>query len=142
MDLTHYFETLGKRLDASLAAVHAAAEEDQLQLRKRIDQAEADAKHSLKDTEQDAGKAATDARNKWAQMKADASAKMTETKSKIDQRGKKIDASIAQDQAEMAEADAASAIDFAGWAIDNARYVSLHAIDARGYAEQLPTSKV
>jgi hypothetical protein len=38
--------------------------------------------------------------------------------------------------AEMAESDAADAIDFAEWAVDNARLSVLSAIDARGYADE------
>ena len=142
MDMSHYFENLGKTLDGSLAAVRAAAEDDRQQLRQRIDKAELDAKLALKDTEQNAGKATVEARNKWAQMKADASAKMTDAKAKMDQRGKEIDGTLADNNADMAEADAIAAIDFAGWSIDNARLASLHALDARSYADPLKASKV
>lgn len=141
MDMSHYFENLGKKLDASMAAVRAAAEEDRQQLRQRIDTAQVDANLALKDTEQNLGKAAAEARSKWAQMKADASTKMAEAKAKMDQRGEKIDAALAENDAEMAEADATAAIDFAGWAIDNARLSSLDAIDARAHADQLKASK-
>ena len=141
MDMSHYFENLGKKLDASMAAVRAAAKEDRQQLRQRIDKAELDANLALKDTEQNASQAASAARNKWAQMKADASTKMAEAKAKLDQRGNEIDAKLAEDDAETAEADATAAIDFAGWAIDNARLTSLDAIDARAHADQLKVSK-
>jgi hypothetical protein len=141
MDMSHYFENLGQKLDASMAAVRAAAAENRQQLRQRIDKAEVDANLALKDTEQAVGKAATEARSKWAQMKADASTKMAETKAKLDQRDKEIDAAMAEQDAEMAEADATSAVDFAGWAIDHARLVSLDAIDARAHADQLKASK-
>lgn len=66
---------------------------------------------------------------------------MTEAKAKMDQRGNEIDAALADNEAEMAEADATAAIDFAGWAIDNARLASLDAIDARAYADQLKANK-
>lgn len=140
MNMSHYFENLGKKLDASMAAVRAAAEEDRQQLRQRIDTAEVDANLALKDADQNLGKAAVEARSKWAQMRADASTKMAEAKAKMDQRGEKIDAALAESDAEMAEADATAAIDFAGWAIDNARLSSLDAIDARAYADQLKAS--
>jgi hypothetical protein len=42
-----------------------------------------------------------------------------------------LDAGAAEGNAEWAEADAADAIDFAAWAIDNARVSLLYAIDAR-----------
>lgn len=69
MDMSHDFENLGKRLDARMEAVRAAAEEDRQLLRQRIDKAELDAKAALKDTQQTAGKATAEARSKWAQIK-------------------------------------------------------------------------
>jgi len=48
-----------------------------------------------------------------------------------------LDARIAANQADGAEADAADAIDFAVWTVDNARLAVLDAIDARAYADEL-----
>ena len=45
-----------------------------------------------------------------------------------------LDARIAANQADGAEADAADAIDFAAWTVDNAR---LAVLDARAYADEL-----
>ena len=78
MDMTHYFENLGVKLDEGIATVRAAAEEDRQQLRQRIDKAEEDASLALKDAVQHVGKASAEARSKWAQMKADASTKTAE----------------------------------------------------------------
>jgi hypothetical protein len=140
MDINQ-FENLGRKVDASIAAIRAASEEDQQALRQRIDKAQADATLALKNTEQKASEAAEDARSQWAQMRADASAKMAEVKVKIDQRGTQIDAAMAKNDAEMAEANAAAAIDYAGWAIDNARLWTLSALDARAYASQLQQAR-
>jgi hypothetical protein len=41
---------------------------------------------------------------------------------------------MAETDAEIAEADAGDAIDFADWAVENARLAILDAIDARAYA--------
>jgi hypothetical protein len=57
---------------------------------------------AVKDAKRQAGAAATSARSKWAQMKA----------------------------------DAADAIDYAEWTVDNARLAVLDAIDARAYADE------
>ena len=76
------------------------------------------------------------AQSKWAQMKADASAKMGDVKGKIEQRNRQLDATMAADDAAWAEADAADAIDYANWAVDNARLAVLDALDARAYAEE------
>ena len=70
-------------------------------------------------------------------MKADAAARMDDFDAKMDRRADQIDANIATDQADGAEADAADAIDFAAWTVDNARLAVLDAIDARVYADEL-----
>lgn len=137
MDMTHYFESLGKRLDESTATVRASANENRQQLQQRIEKAQADALHALDETEQKTDKAADEARSAWAHMRQDAATKMAEVKSKIDRRGDDIDADMASFDADMAEADAVAAIDHANWAIDNARLNALYALDSRARAQQL-----
>ena len=137
MEITHYFESLGKRLDESLASVRASADEDRQQLQQRIEQAQGDALRALDETGQKTDKATKEARSKWAQMQQDAATKMAEVKSKIDRRGDDIDADLATFDADMAEADAVAAIDHATWAIDNARLTTLYALDSRARAQQL-----
>ena len=137
MEMTHYFESLGKRLDGSIATVRASANEDRQQLRQRIDQAQADALHALDETEKKTDRATDEARSRWAQIQQDAATKMAEVKSKIDRRGDDVDADLAAFDADMAEADAVAAIDHASWAIDNARLTALYALDSRARAQQL-----
>jgi hypothetical protein len=48
-----------------------------------------------------------------------------------------MDADMAADDAAWAEAEAADALDYADWAVDNAQLVMLDAIDARAYADDL-----
>ncbi len=136
MDLASKLEHLRTRVDDTITTVRAAADENRQQIKQRIDKAQVDANLALKDTEQKAGQAASAAQSKWAQMKADAAAKMAEAKAKIDKRGDQIDASMAETDAEMAESDAAAAINFAAWAIDNARLAALDALDARAFADE------
>jgi hypothetical protein len=54
-------------------------------------------------------------------MKADAAAKRHDVKAKIDQRNRELDANAAAGDADWAETDAADAIDYAAWTIDNAQ---------------------
>jgi len=54
----------------------------------------------------------------------------------MDKRSDQLDAKVATTDADWAEADAADVIDFASWAVDNARLLALDALDAR----QMPTS--
>jgi hypothetical protein len=134
MDLPTQFEGLEKRTSAGLAQVKAAATESRQQLEQRIDQAQVDLDLANKDSKQKAGKASAQRQTKWAQMKADASAKVEDVKAKIDKRNDQIDADMAATDADFAEADAADAIGYAEWAVDNARLAVLDALDARAHA--------
>jgi glycerol-3-phosphate dehydrogenase len=91
---------------------------------------------AVKDAKQQAGEAAASAHGKWAQMKADAAARMDDVKAKIDSRNRQLDAKAAASDADWAEGDAADAIDYAEWTVDNARLAVLDAIDACAYADQ------
>jgi hypothetical protein len=91
---------------------------------------------TLKDAKQQAGQATDQAETKWAQMKADASAKLANVQVKVQRRNDQLDARVAGSDADWATSDAYSAIDFADWAVENARLAILDAIDARVYADQ------
>ena len=47
-----------------------------------------------------------------------------------------MDAKSAAKEADWAEGDAAAALDYAAWTVDNARLSVLDAIDARSYANE------
>src|SRR5512132_4292721 len=66
-------------------------------------------------------RAASVARAWPAQLKADTAAKLDDLDARMDRRADQLDAKVAAGQAEGAEADAAEAIDFAAWTVDNAR---------------------
>jgi hypothetical protein len=61
---------------------------------------------------------------------------MDDAKAKIDKRNRQMDAKLAAREADWADADAADALDFAAWAVDNAELAILDAIDARVYADE------
>jgi hypothetical protein len=136
MDFSAQLDELQQRVTAAKSAAQAAATESRDQLRQRIDQAQLDVNLAVNDAQQQAGEAAASARSKWAQMKADAAAKMDNVQSKIDKRAQQLDARAAASDADWAEDDAASAIDYAEWTVDNARLAVLDAIDARAYADE------
>jgi hypothetical protein len=69
-------------------------------------------------------------------MKTDAAAKRDDVKAKIDKRTRQLDAREAADEADLAEGDAADALDYAAWTVDNAQLDVLDAIDARAYADE------
>jgi hypothetical protein len=137
MDFSAQLDALKKRVDDTVTTVKAAATEDREQLKQRIDQAQVDADLALKDVEQKAGQAGGKAQSKWAQAKADAAVKMADIKAKAEQRQAQMDSDIAAADARSAESDADAAIDFANWAVDNARGAILDALDAAAYSAKL-----
>ena len=136
MDFSAQLEKLQKQAADTVAAVRAAANESREQLQQRIDQAPVDVNLAMKDASDRADTTAEQAKSQWAAMKADASAKMDDIKAKIDKRSKEFDAESASADADLAEADASAAIDFADWAVGNARLAVLDALDARAYADE------
>ncbi|HXQ57628.1 MAG TPA: hypothetical protein VOA19_17800, partial [Actinomycetes bacterium] len=76
MDFSAKLDDLQQRAAEAKASAQAAVSEDRDQLRQRIDQAKVDVDQKATDARQDASAAAASARSKWAQMKADAAAKM------------------------------------------------------------------
>jgi hypothetical protein len=137
MDFSAKLDDLQQRAADAKAAAQATVSESREQLRQRIHQARVDADLAAKDARQQVGEAAASARSKWAQMKADAAAKLDDFEARMDRRADQHDAKVAGRQADGAEADAADAIEFAAWTVDHARLAVLDAIDARVYADEL-----
>jgi hypothetical protein len=140
MDFSAQLDRLQQRAAEAKASAEAAASESREQLRQRIDQAKVDVDLAAKDARQQVGEAAASARSTWAQMKADAAAKLDEFEAEMDRRADQRDAKLAARQADGAEADAADAIEFAAWTVDHARLAVLDAIDARAYADELASA--
>jgi hypothetical protein len=137
MDFSTKLDDLQQRAADAKATAEAAVSESREQLRQRIDQARVDMDLAAKDTRQQVGEVAASARSTWAQLKADAAAKLDDFEAKMDRRADQHDAKVAARQADGAEADAADAIEFAAWTVDHARLAVLDAIDARVNADQL-----
>ena len=132
MDFYAELDGLQRQVASTKSSVQAASTESREQLRQRIDQAQMETDSAAQPTQQSAQ--GRDAQNKWAKMRADASDKMADVKARIDKRNREMDADMAADEAEWAEADAAEAIGIASSTLDNARLAMLDAIDARAYA--------
>jgi hypothetical protein len=137
MDFSAKLDDLQQRAADAQVAAQAAVSESREQLRQRIDQAKVDMDLAATDARQQVGEAAASARSTWAEMKADAAAKLDDFEAKMDRRADQRDAKLAASQADGAEADAADAIEFAAWTVDNARLAVPDAIDARAYADEL-----
>ena len=72
MDFSAKLDDLQQRAAHAQAAAQAAVSESREQLSQRIDQAKVDVDLAAMDARQQVGEAASSARSKWAQMKADA----------------------------------------------------------------------
>jgi hypothetical protein len=129
MDFSAKLDTLQQHVTTTKNDAESAAKESHEKVQQRIDQAQADVNTEVK-------QANASAHSKWAQMKADHHARMQELRTKIDQGNANVDATAAEANADWAESDAADALDFAGFAIDNARVSLLYAINARVDATQ------
>jgi hypothetical protein len=132
MDFSAELDGLQRQVAQTKSVVQAATTESRDQLRQRIDQAQVESDSAARKAQQSTQ--GRDPQNKWAMMRANASDKMGEVKTRIDKRNREMDAGLAADEAEWAEADAAEAIDMAASTLDNARLAMLDAIDARAYA--------
>jgi hypothetical protein len=136
MDFNDRIDDLQKRVTAVKSSVDAAAHETHQQLSQRIDTAHTDADRALSQAKQEAGAAAERTQDSWEQTRADAQARMAVLKAKAQRRADQVDADFAASDADLAEADASDAIDFADWAVENARLAILDAIDARITADE------
>ena len=140
MDFSTQLDDLQQRAAEAKTSAQAAVSESREQIRQRLDQARVEVNLAGMDARQQVDAATAKARSKWAQLKADAAVKLDDVQARMDRRADQLDAKVAARQADGAEADAADAIDFAAWTVDNARLAVLDAIDARVYADELATT--
>lgn len=137
MDYRAQLQGLTERAAGTLATVTAASAEDRAAVRARIAQAENDIGLALRDARLQLDEVSDPAHGRWARLKTDAHSTLTDVRNAVDQRRRDLDARAAITDADWAEADAFDAIDYAEWAVDNARLAVLEAIDARLRAEEL-----
>ncbi len=71
-----------------------------------------------------------------SRSRSEAQARLDAFKAKAKHRADQVDADFAASDADLAEADAYAAIDYADWAVENARVAILDAIDARVTADE------
>src|SRR4029450_568109 len=108
MDFTAQFDELQHRVAEAKDAAEAAVTESRDKLRQRIDEAKVGGDQAAQDARQEARGAADSGRSKWAQMKADAGAKMDDLQARIEKRGDQLDADLAAEDAAWAADDAAA----------------------------------
>ena len=132
MSLSEQVHKMQQRLADLKRALDTSRPEANQQLRDRIAEAVAagDASHQNR-----AGEAADRARSRWQSLMTDFSARLADVQQRTDRRRDDLDVKDAQHAAELAENDAADAIDLAVFAIDQAVLAVLDAVDARAWAD-------
>jgi hypothetical protein len=131
------FDKLSEKLDAARRSIRAAAGESEAELKAKVEEARKNADERAAELSartratSDAGEA------HWQQIQNDWDAHRRNVRGRIDQLKAAQDLEDAEDRAEWAEADARDAVEFAGNAIDEAKYAMLDAILARKDASAL-----
>ena len=136
MDFQKPLEDLSERVAKVKTSVSAASAESNNQLREHVASAQASAERELDEARQHASAAADRTRNGWELMRADAKTRTAELKAKARTRHEHHDARIAASDADLAEAEAAAAIDYAAWTVEAAELAILDALYLRARADE------
>ncbi len=136
MDFQKPLDELQERVAKVKTSVSVAAAETNEQLKEHATAAQESAERELDEARQHAGAAADRTRTGWERMRADAQARTAELKAKAQTRRDEHDASVAAEDAEVGEAEAVAAIDYATWTIEAAELAILDALYLRARADE------
>ena len=136
MDFQKQLDGLEQRLSKARTSVTEAAAESHEQLKAHIAKVQDDAERELDDAKEHADEAVAHTRNGWEQMRADAKTRAAELKAEARTRREKHGADVAASDAELGEAEAAAAVDYAAWAIEAAELAILDALYLRARADE------
>jgi hypothetical protein len=135
MSISEQVDALQARAAELKSSADQARRESSEQVKARISQTKADIAARQSAMKEMAGQAADRTQSQWKSMQADAAAKMQDLHDRIGRQHEQHDVKRAEREAEDAEADAADALYYASWAIEQAQLVVLDAIDARIWAD-------
>ena len=126
---------------AKEAADHAAAAggEAHEQLEARVAEARATVQRQREEMKAHGAKVKDDLASAWASLRAHVQEQFEKIRAKLDEKRDDHDARTAERRAERAELNAADAVGFALYAIDEAEAAVLEAADARKIADALNT---
>jgi hypothetical protein len=136
MDFQKPLDELEERVSKVKTSVSAATAETNEQLKAHAASAHDNAERELDEAKQHASAAADRTRTGWEQARADAKARAAELKTKARIRREQHDASVAASDADLAEAEAAAAIDYAAWTVEAAELAILDALYLRARANE------
>jgi len=136
MDFQKPLDDLEGRIAEVKSSVTAAEAETKDELQRHVARAQESAEVELEEARQHPGAGADRARSAWEQMRDDARARASWIRTKAQIRGDELDARNAAQDADIAEAEAAAAIDYAAWAIKVAELAILDAHTVREHANE------
>ncbi len=136
MDFQKPLDELEQRVSKVKTSVKAATAETNEQLKEHVARVQGDAERELDESKQHASAAADRTRSGWEQMRADSKARAAELKAKAHIRRERHDAGVAAADADLAEAEASAAIDYAAWTVAAAELAILDALYLRARANE------
>ena len=141
MSVTDNFAKLKDQVDKADRTVKAAAEQNQAEIKVKVDEARRDADERAAELRAKTDKAAREGKEShWREMQADLDLHIERVRQRMDAKSAEVDAKVADRDADWAEADAKDAIAFAMSAIVEAEYATLDAMLSRENAAKLAAS--
>ena len=131
---------LSERAKEAEEQTTAARDEAHEELEQRIARARDAAQQRRRDLESHAAEVKDDVAKAWAGLRAHVRDQIEKIRAKVDEKRNDHDVTVAGHRADRAERNAADAIDFALWAIDEAEAAVLEAVDAREISDRLQSA--
>ncbi len=135
--LSEQLQDLAQRIKKIEDSASAARNKDQAKLKRRLDQLHSDIEATGQSIETSAANAKEDVRSGWADIKRRIDEHLTDARTKFQERKVEWDVNKAERRAKDAEDDAADAIAFAVYVLDQAEYAVVDAALARADADNL-----
>ena len=136
MTISDQIDALQKRVADLKSSFDKSRKETNEQVKARLSHAKADIDARQGAAKDKAEQAADRTQSQWKSMKADAAAKVQALHDRVDRKRDEHDVKEAARDADVAEQDAADALDYASWAVDQAQLAVLDAVDARTWADE------
>jgi len=141
MSVKDNFAMLKEQAEKADRTVKAAEEQNQAEIKAKVDEARRDADERAAELRAKTDKAAREGKEShWREMQADLDLHIERVRQRMDAKKAAVDADVAASDADWAEADAEDAIAFALSAIVEAEYATLDAMLAREDAAKLAAS--
>ena len=140
MSVLESFQELKDQVVKADGEIMAVAEKDEPAIQTKLDDTKREADQQAAELKTTTQRAGNDAQSQWQEIQADWDRHRERTREKLADAKSGYDLTVAEGEAESAEADALDAIAFAASAIVEAEYATLDAILARRRAVAMAAS--